>query len=136
MRPGYGASKRRENDKFLFCWIYSILTIWILRTLQYVITIFLWKFCHPTSTLGKEKYLFSISDRFRSWGAEIFRNRYIFYLVIFVIWVGLSIIRPKKIIVITEIILLTVTLRGCTIYTYMYLYIFTRFSHRVLKPFQ
>ena len=47
-------------------------------------------------SLGKEKYLFSISDRFRSWGAEIVRNRYIFYLVIFVIWVGLSIIRPKK----------------------------------------
>ena len=36
-------------------------------------------------SLGKEKYLFSISDRFRSWGAEIVRNRFIFYLVIFVI---------------------------------------------------
>ena len=47
-------------------------------------------------SLGKEKYLFSISERFRSWGAEIVRNRFIFYLVIFVIWVGLSIIRPKK----------------------------------------
>ena len=36
-------------------------------------------------SLGEEKYLFSISDRFRSWGAEIVRNRFIFYLVIFVI---------------------------------------------------
>ena len=76
--PGYGVSKRRENDNFLFCRIYSILTIWILRTLQYVITKFWGKFGHPTSTLGKEKYLLSVSDRFRSWGAEIVRNGYFF----------------------------------------------------------
>ena len=35
-----------------------------------------------------------------------------------------------------EIIVLTLTLRGCTVYTYMYLYIFSRFSHSVLKPYQ
>ena len=78
IRPGYRVSKGRKNYRTLFCWIYSILTIWILRTLQYVITKVCGTFGHPTSTLGKEKYLLSVSDRFRSWGAEIVRNGYFF----------------------------------------------------------
>ena len=126
------AHETGKIDGILISWKYLILTIWVLWTLQYVITNFWEKFGHPTSTLGMEKHLLSVSALVRPGSDQIIRYGpfIIIFLIIFVIWVGLSIIeQKKKKIVMTKIIVLTVTPTGVYhIYIYIYKYICTIFT--------